>query len=189
MTARILVAYATRKGSTAEIAHAVGKELVSAGHTVDVVEAKTIRTVEGYNAVVIGAPMYMGSIEGEAGKFVKRFSEHLAKLPIAAFAVGMAPVSKDAKQLEGGINALHASLAPLRPVAATMFCREAGSNKALVYPEKDDGICQVAHRGLPRLERDCCMGKGTAGEDGGVRRETCTLICQVNNKMSTHKQR
>jgi menaquinone-dependent protoporphyrinogen oxidase len=121
MTARILVAYATRKGSTAEIAHAVGKELVSAGHTVDVVEAKTIRTVEGYNAVVIGAPMYMGSIEGEAGKFVKRFSEHLAKLPIAAFAVGMAPVSKDAKQLEGGINALHASLAPLRPVAATMF--------------------------------------------------------------------
>jgi menaquinone-dependent protoporphyrinogen oxidase len=121
MTARILVAYATRKGSTAEIAQVVGKGLVSAGHTVDVAEAKTVRTVEGYSAVVIGAPMYMGSIEGEAGKFVKRFSEHLAKLPIAAFAVGMAPVSKDAKQLEAGLKALHASLAPLKPVAATMF--------------------------------------------------------------------
>jgi menaquinone-dependent protoporphyrinogen oxidase len=121
MTARILVAYATRKGSTAEIAQAIKKELVSAEHTVDVAEAKTVRTIEGYNAVVIGAPMYMGSIEGEAGKFVKQFDKHLAHLPVAAFAVGMAPVSKDAKHLEAGLKALHASLAPLKPVAATMF--------------------------------------------------------------------
>jgi menaquinone-dependent protoporphyrinogen oxidase len=61
MTARILVAYASRKGSTAGIAQAVGKELVSAGHTVDVAEMKTVTTVEGYNAVIIGAPLYMGA--------------------------------------------------------------------------------------------------------------------------------
>jgi len=121
MTSRILVAYVSRKGSTAEIAQAVGKELVSAGYTVDVAEAKTVRTVEGYSAVVIGAPMYMGSIEGEAGKFVKRFSERLAHLPVAAFAVGMAPASHDAKKVEESMKALSASLAPLTPVAATMF--------------------------------------------------------------------
>jgi menaquinone-dependent protoporphyrinogen oxidase len=60
MTARILVAYASRKGSTAGIAQAIGKDLVSAGHTVDVIEMKTVTTVAGYNAVVIGAPLYMG---------------------------------------------------------------------------------------------------------------------------------
>jgi menaquinone-dependent protoporphyrinogen oxidase len=121
MTAQILVAYASRKGSTAGIAQAVGKELASTGHTVDVAEMKTVSTVKGYNAVVIGAPMYMGSIVKDAGKFVGQYRDQLAKLPVAALAVGMAPVSKDAKQLEESMKALHASLAPLKPVAATMF--------------------------------------------------------------------
>jgi menaquinone-dependent protoporphyrinogen oxidase len=136
MTARILVAYATRKGSTAEIAQAVGKELESAGHTVDIVEAKTVRTVEGYNAVVIGAPMYMGSIVKDAGKFVGQYRDQLAKLPVAAFAVGMAPVSKDAKQLEDSLKALHASLAPLRPVAATMFAGKLDPTKLSFIQKK-----------------------------------------------------
>ena len=121
MTARILVAYASRKGSTAGIAQAIGKELVSAGHTVDVIEMKTVTTVVGYNAVVIGAPLYIGSIVKDAGNFVGRFRDQLAKLPVAAFAVGMAPASHDAKKVEESMKALHASLAPLIPVAATMF--------------------------------------------------------------------
>jgi menaquinone-dependent protoporphyrinogen oxidase len=65
--------------------------------------------------------MYMGSIVKDAGKFVGQYRDQLAKLPVAALAVGMAPVSKDAKQLEESMKALHASLAPLKPVAATMF--------------------------------------------------------------------
>ena len=121
MTARILVAYAPRKGSTAGIAQAVGKQLVSAGHTVDVAEMKTVTTVEGYNAVIIGAPMYMGSIVQDAGKFVGRSRDQLTKLPVAAFAVGMAPASNDAKKVEESMKALHASLAPLKPLPATMF--------------------------------------------------------------------
>jgi len=121
MTARILVAYASRKGSTAGIAQAVGKELVSAGHTVKVAEMKTVTTVKGYNAVIIGAPLYMGSIIKDAGKFVGQYRDQLAKLPVAAFAVGMTPASNDAKKVEESMKALHASLAPLTPVAATMF--------------------------------------------------------------------
>lgn len=35
MTARILVAYATRKGSTGEIAAAIGRELQQAGYVTD----------------------------------------------------------------------------------------------------------------------------------------------------------
>jgi len=121
MTARILVAYASRRGTTVEIAQAVGKELVSAGLTVDVADMKTVTTVEGHNAVIIGAPLYMGSIVKDAGKFVGQYRDQLAKLPVAAFAVGMAPASNDAKKVEESMKALHASLAPLMPVAATMF--------------------------------------------------------------------
>ena len=60
--ARILVAYATKKGSTAEIAQAIGKELRTAGHLVDVTEMKSVSSLDGYNAVVIGAPFYMGKM-------------------------------------------------------------------------------------------------------------------------------
>jgi menaquinone-dependent protoporphyrinogen oxidase len=121
MNARILVAYASRKGSTAGIAQAVGKELVSAGFAVDVTEMKTVTTVEGYNAVIIGAPMYMGSIVKDAGKFVGQYRDQLAKLPVAAFAVGITPASNDAEKVEESMKALHASLAPLKPMVTTMF--------------------------------------------------------------------
>lgn len=43
--ARILVAYASKKGSTAEIAQAIGKELQGAGHLVDVTEMKSVSSL------------------------------------------------------------------------------------------------------------------------------------------------
>ncbi|MCX6691775.1 MAG: flavodoxin [Methanoregula sp.] len=117
MVVRILVAYATRNGSTGEIAHAAGRELSAAGHAVDVAELKTISTLAGYNAVVMGGPLYMGSIDDAVGKY----KDQLAHLPVAAFGVGLAPVSKDAKQMVESMKALHASVAPLQPVAETLF--------------------------------------------------------------------
>ncbi len=120
MPARILVAYATRNGSTAGIADAIGKELERAGHTTVVKEMKAITTVEGYDAIVIGAPVYMGKVI-EIARFVGRHREKLSVRPVAAFAVGLAPVSKDPKQLDEGMKALTTSLVPLKPVAAILF--------------------------------------------------------------------
>ena len=121
MAARILVAYASKRGSTVGIAQSVGKELQSAGYRVDVTELKTVSSLAGYNAVVIGGPMYMGKIEGDFRKFVRRYQGELAKLPVAAFVVGLAPVSKDPVEIDNAIKVLHASLAPLQPVAETAF--------------------------------------------------------------------
>jgi menaquinone-dependent protoporphyrinogen oxidase len=120
MSARILVTYATRNGSTAGIAQAVGKELQSAGYNIDVTEIRSVTTLEGYHAIVIGAPLYMGKVI-DIGKFVGRYREQLSGLPIAAFAVGFAPVSKNPGQVEDSMKALNASLAPLSPVASGLF--------------------------------------------------------------------
>ena len=76
----ILITYASKKGSTAEIAQAIGKELQAAGHTADVAEIGTVASLAGYNAVIIGGPMYMGKMVGDVGKFVKRHRNELAKL-------------------------------------------------------------------------------------------------------------
>lgn len=121
MDARILVAYATRNGSTAEIARAVGKEFTTAGFDVDVDEIKTISTIAGYRAVVIGGPLYMGRVDGAVGKFTGRYHEHLQKVPVAAFAAGLAPKNPDPRAVEQAMGALKKSLEPLTPVDLALF--------------------------------------------------------------------
>ncbi|HVP95506.1 MAG TPA: flavodoxin domain-containing protein, partial [Methanoregulaceae archaeon] len=119
--AHILVAYASRKGTTTEIAQAIGKELQAAGHIADVMEIGSVSTLAGYHGVVIGGPMYMGRMVGDVGKFVKRFSDALAKLPVATFIVGLTPVSKDPESMAYMEKALHKAVIPLQPVAEAMF--------------------------------------------------------------------
>lgn len=120
MSARFLVAYATRNGSTAEIATAVGKELESAGHAVAVREMKTVTSLEGYDAVVIGAPIYMGKVI-EINKFVGKFRGALSEKPFAAFAAGIGPASPDFRKQEESRKSLDDALASLHPVSSAMF--------------------------------------------------------------------
>jgi menaquinone-dependent protoporphyrinogen oxidase len=129
MTARILVAYASRKGSTAGIARAVGKELVSAGHTVDVVELGKISTLAGYDAVVAGVPVYMGKVEKDISKFVVQHHDWLAKIPVAAFAVGIAPIAPRIESVEKVQEDLRKALSPIIPVAATVFAGKLDPDK------------------------------------------------------------
>lgn len=121
MPVRVRVAYATRNGSTAEIAQAIGKELTIEGHTVDVAEIKTISTLADYNAVVIGGPLYMGSLDGSVGKFIAKHQEHLLKLPVAAFAAGLAPKNPDPNAITMAMDALKKSMGPITPVASVLF--------------------------------------------------------------------
>jgi menaquinone-dependent protoporphyrinogen oxidase len=120
MSTRILVAYASLRGSTAEIAQAVGKELQSAGYGVDVVEMRSVSSLESYHAVVVGGPFYMGRI-GDMGKFVARHRDKLKTLPFAAFGVGVAPVEKKPGAVDNELTILHKTLSPLEPVAETIF--------------------------------------------------------------------
>ena len=120
MIARILVAYATQKGSTADIAEAIGAELRVLGHTVDVREMRTVKSLDGYEAVILGAPVYVGRII-EMGKFVQRHNTGLLERMVAAFVVGTAPVSKDEKQVEAELQVLRGMLEPVQPVAVTLF--------------------------------------------------------------------
>ena len=129
MTARILVAYASRKGSTAGIAQAIGKELVSAGHTVDVIEMKTVTTVEGYNAVIIGAPVYMGKVDTDISKFVAKNRDRLASIQVAAFAVGIAPVAPQIEPVEKVLDDLTKAVSPIQLIAATVFAGKLDPDK------------------------------------------------------------
>jgi menaquinone-dependent protoporphyrinogen oxidase len=128
MSARILVAYATKKGSTAEIAEAIGKELLTAGHEATVKEMKDVMALEKYDAVVLGAPVYMGKMI-EIGKFVKRFHEKLIHKPVAVFAVGTAQISKNQKQIEDETKLAAQVIAPQEPVSTALFAGKVDPEK------------------------------------------------------------
>ena len=121
MTARILVAYASRKGSTAGIAQAIGKELTIEGYTVDVSEMKSVTSIAGYNAVVIGAPVYTGKVTGDVAAFVSTNKDELSRVPVAGFVTGIAPVYPKTGDVKGFTDQLVTALSPVLPVAVTMF--------------------------------------------------------------------
>jgi menaquinone-dependent protoporphyrinogen oxidase len=88
MTASIRVAYATRYGSTQEVAEAVGARLRERGLGADVRRARDVRSLEGFDAVVLGAPLYIGSLLREARRFLKRHQATLSQIPVALFLLG-----------------------------------------------------------------------------------------------------
>jgi menaquinone-dependent protoporphyrinogen oxidase len=58
MSGRVLVAYGSKFGSTAEIAQAIGTTLRVAGLEVDAERACDVRSLERYGAVVLGSAVY-----------------------------------------------------------------------------------------------------------------------------------
>jgi menaquinone-dependent protoporphyrinogen oxidase len=95
---KILVAYSTNSGSTAEVAEAVAAELTRAGHAVDVRLMKDVVTVGGYDAVVMGAPMIFGW-HNQARQFVKKHQAELAVKKTACFACAMRLTRSDRERL------------------------------------------------------------------------------------------
>ena len=87
-TQRVLVAYTTNAGTTAEIAEAIGEELGQDGAQVDVRRLEEITDLESYTAVVIGGPMIMGWHKA-AVRFVKTHRQALSQVPVAYFLTAM----------------------------------------------------------------------------------------------------
>jgi menaquinone-dependent protoporphyrinogen oxidase len=121
MSARILVAYASKKGSTAEIARAIARELESAGMTVDVTGIESVASLDPYDALVLGTPVYAGKFLADIPAFVTRHSEKIARIPVAGFVTGIAPVYPEAGDPDDIAKKLAQAMAPVKPVAVTMF--------------------------------------------------------------------
>lgn len=85
---RVLVAYATRFGSTREIAAAIVHELNSAGLDAQAAEASSALSPDEYDAFVIGSPLYGGKWMGIAGMFAAITSDRIDGKPVALFSIG-----------------------------------------------------------------------------------------------------
>jgi menaquinone-dependent protoporphyrinogen oxidase len=85
---RVLVAFATKMGSTRGIADAIGEELLRHGLTVDVRNVREVSSLGDYQAVVLGSAVYMGRWRAEATRFVRQHTAELAKSKVWLFESG-----------------------------------------------------------------------------------------------------
>jgi menaquinone-dependent protoporphyrinogen oxidase len=124
MTASILVGYATRYGSTREVSEAIAEELRKGGLEVEICLARDMRTLEGYRAVVLGAPLFMFRWHADALRFLSRHRKALAERPVALFALGPTHVPYDQKEWGDSRTQLDKALAQypwLKPMALELF--------------------------------------------------------------------
>ncbi|MHC1781196.1 MAG: flavodoxin domain-containing protein [Anaerolineaceae bacterium] len=85
---KVLVVYASKAGSTAEVAQAIAETLRAKGLTVDVSQVKHAVDLSGYQAVMVGSCIRMGAWLPEAVKFVEKNQAALKSVPTAFFQVG-----------------------------------------------------------------------------------------------------
>jgi menaquinone-dependent protoporphyrinogen oxidase len=85
MSKRILVAYASKAGSTSEVAAFMGNTLGANGLTVDVCPIEKVTNIQGYQAVVVGSAVRAGKWIPAATKFVETHQAILSQIPTAYF--------------------------------------------------------------------------------------------------------
>jgi|GEM_PF-1201912 len=86
---KILIAYETRHGASAEAAAAIARGMGQEAEVKRISEVDC--TLVGYDLVVVGGPIYFGKFAPEVPAFLAAHESELSNAKIAAFVLGMMP--------------------------------------------------------------------------------------------------
>ncbi len=124
MENRILVAYATRAGSTESIAEAVAESLRGEGFQVDVMPVRKVASLDGYAGVIVGSAIRAGRPMPEAVSFVEKHEDALSRIPVAYFIVCLT-MKDDTEEnrctVAAYLDALRARTPKVQPVDVGLF--------------------------------------------------------------------
>lgn len=84
----VLIAYASKHGSTQGIAERIAEKLRQLGKQAEARPMDEVSDLGGYQALVIGSAIYYGSWLKEATEWVRRNQAILAQRPVWLFSVG-----------------------------------------------------------------------------------------------------
>jgi len=121
---KVLVAYASKYGSTGGVADAIGKELCNRGAAADVCMLKNITDLNPYRAVVVGSAIYRGKWLPEAVDFVERNREVLRQVPVAYFLVCTTmckPTEENRRKVVAYLNPVLAAVPQVQPLRIGAF--------------------------------------------------------------------
>jgi menaquinone-dependent protoporphyrinogen oxidase len=118
---KIMVAYATRYGSTREVAEAVAAVLREEGFEADLQLARKVGALNGHRALVVGAPLYLGSWHKEALRLLARQQAAVRAGRVAVFALG--PIQDNREEVQAARAQLRKALdsSRLEPLALEVF--------------------------------------------------------------------
>jgi menaquinone-dependent protoporphyrinogen oxidase len=122
MSHKILVTYASRLGSTAGVAEAIGKTLSDNGAEVEVRRMQDVANLAPYSAVVAGSAIRGKQWLPEAMQFMQKHQAALRQKPFAAFLVCMTLAMKDGEKYRPHVATwLDPVSALARPVSRGLF--------------------------------------------------------------------
>ena len=119
---RILVTYASGFGATAEVAKEIA-DLLGRRHVVEMHPLAAVRSLDRYEAVVLGSSLRAGRWLGAAPRFVSRFHEALAARPVAIFSLGLTAHTREGSRrvLRESLPKLLGRYPEIQPVATEAF--------------------------------------------------------------------
>jgi len=118
---RLLVAYASKCGATAEIADRMAQDLCSGGFQADLRSADQVRDLADYRAVILGTAIYMGRPLAAAGKFVERLLAPRPDLPLALFSVSLTMKENTPANREAALSNLESLTGQVSPRVLGLF--------------------------------------------------------------------
>ena len=122
MSHKILVTYASRLGSTAGVAEAIGKTLTDNGAEVEVRRMEEVTDLTPYHAVVAGSAIRGNQWLPEAMQFIQKHQAALRQKPFAAFLVCMTLAMKNGEKYRPHVATfLDPVRALVRPVSEGLF--------------------------------------------------------------------
>jgi len=152
---QVLVAYASRHGATRGIAERVAERLRAAGIEAEAQQVDAVRSIDGYDAVVVGSAAYMFHWLKEATSFVRRNRAALAKKPVWLFSSG--PLGTEPINAEGKDQKEAATPKELGELAASVGARGTQvffgayhrGQPAIGFAERFIALMPAAREGLP----------------------------------------
>jgi menaquinone-dependent protoporphyrinogen oxidase len=90
MFGQTLIVYASRYGSTKEIAERIASVLKEQGISATLKVAEEVTAIDSYDAVIVGSALYNGTWLPEAKEFLESFQTELAKKDVWVFSSGPA---------------------------------------------------------------------------------------------------
>jgi menaquinone-dependent protoporphyrinogen oxidase len=121
MSKKILVAYATRTGSTGEVADAIARRLCEAGLSAEVRPVAEVASLEGYSGAILGSAVRYSAWLPEMTDFLVTNRGALAAMPVAFFTMHMLALGDDPAAVVERTNYTAQALQQVTPVAEAFF--------------------------------------------------------------------
>ncbi len=139
---RVLIVYATKYGTTKEIAEEIQEVLAENSIESDLTNVMETGIIDSYDAVILGSPVYMGKMLVEARDFCQQYRPYLADTWLAIFVDGISccPIGDtDTSPLIAAIDEMYEYV---RPAMKKGF---AGAFSPTNLTEADAQIADMVH--------------------------------------------